>query len=206
MAALDQLLVQGLAGQTKTSDFPVALLTGTGTDPRPRLRVDPAQTSFLEGRQFRTFHELNIPSGQSLFGRFITAGDVVVLHRHITVVQGNLRFALCTGGTPGGTWTAKTVHGVNGMASRPTPLYSPSTTAAFGGTLTGQTEIDLSILETGTSQAVAVQGTAEEMGLPAGTYYVEIRNTGANALRGLYTVVWEEYQPRSSRIFGGSLT
>lgn len=179
--------------------LPVDLITGTGTNPRPRLRVDEGQTSFWEARQFRVFHEINLASGASVFGRFNVPGDVIIRHRNIQISQGNLRFALSTGGTPGGSWTAKTVYPVNNMANK--PAYTRLVTADFGGTLTGQSEMDLVILETGTSQAASVNNVAEEMGLAAGTYYVEIRNTGANTLRGVYTVIWEEYSPRSEKIF-----
>ncbi len=182
------------------SDLPRELITGTGVVPKPRMRVDVGQTAFFEGRQFRTFHELNIASSTSLFGRFITTTDVIVVKREIVVVQGNLRFALSQGGTPSGTWTAKTVFPLNTMSERPAPEYTVQSQASFGGSLTGQTELDLVILETGTNQAVSVTNVADEVGLAAGTYYVEIRNTGATALRGLYTVVWEERQPASSTI------
>lgn len=194
-------LTRGGAGALDIlSSTPRELITGTGVSPKPRLRVDPGQTAFFEGRQFRTFHEFSIATGQSLFGRFITVTDVIVAKREIVVVQGNMRFALSTGGTPSGTWTLKTVFPVNTMSERPTPLYVAQSSAAFGGELTGQTELDLVVLETGTSQAVSVGNVAEEVGLGAGTYYVEMRNTGAQALRGLYTVLWEERQAPSSLI------
>lgn len=200
---LDALNIQrGPAGAKELmySDWPMELVTGTGASPRPRLRVDPGQTAFFEGRQFRVFHEFNIAAGASQWLRFIAPLDVIVTGRNLSVVQGNLRFALGTGGTPGGTWTAKTVQGINTMAERPSPLYAATVTAASGGTQTGIVEQDLAILETGTSQAVSVQSSASEVGLAAGTYYVELRNTGTGALRGLYTVVWEERQARSPEV------
>lgn len=201
--ALDALnVLKGPAGAKIEvySDLPRDLVTGTGAVPKPRLRVDPGQTGFFEGRQFRAVHEFNIAAGQSLWGRFITVTDVIVSRRQITVVQGNMRFALGVGGTPGGTWTAKTLSAVNTMSERPAPTYTVQTVAAFGGTQTGITEVDLAILETGTSQAVSVTNTADEVGLAAGTYYIEIRNTGSGALRGLYSVVFEERAPGSTVI------
>ncbi len=182
------------------SDWPAELITGTRASPKPRLRVDVGQTAFFEGRQFRTFHEFNIATATSLWARFTSPVDLIVVHRHITVVQGNMRFALAVGGTPGGSWTPKTAYAVNAMSERPTPLYAAQVVAEVGGTVTGATEVDLALLETGTSQAVSVQNVADEAGLAAGTYYIEIRNTGGNALRGLYSVVWEERQPPSPAI------
>lgn len=183
------------------SDWPAALVTGTGAIPKPRLRVDPGQTAFWEGRQFSTFHEFNLVTGTSLWGRFVAPVDVVVVKRSITVVQGNLRFALSSGGTPSGTWTAKTVFGVNNMAERPTPLYVQQVAASFGGSVAGGTESAVVVLETAAAQAVTVDRAADEVGLAAGTYYVEIRNTGGGNLRGLYEVLWEERQPASPLIY-----
>jgi hypothetical protein len=200
---LDSLILRE-GSRVYHSDVPLQLVTGTGVDPRPRLRVDTAQTSFLEGRQFRVFHEFNIASGATLVGRFITTQDVVVLRRHITVVQGNLRYVLNSGGTPTGTFTSKTVFPVNSMASRPSPAYTSTTLATIGGTaLTGGTDLDAVLLETGSSQAVSVQNIADEVGLPAGTYYVAITNTGGTALRGVYQVVWEEVMPQSPALITG---
>lgn len=183
------------------SDWPAALVTGTGASPKPRLRVDPGQTAFWEGRQFSTFHEFNLVTGTSLWGRFIVPIDVVVVKRSITVVQGNLRFALSSGGTPSGTWTAKAVFPVNAMSERPAPVYASQVTASFGGSVAGGTESSLAVLETGNAQAVTVDRAADEVGIPAGTYYVEVRNTGAGNLRGLYEVLWEERQPASPLIY-----
>lgn len=169
-------------------------------NPRPRLRVDVSDTAFMEGRQFRVFYEFSIASGTSVFGRFVVPSDVIIHHRELSVVQGNLRFALSTGGTASGTWTARTVIPVNSMANRPLPVYSSTVTSAFGGTVSGGTEVDLVLLETSSSNAPTVTNLAPEVGLGAGTYYVELRNTGGVALRGVYQVIWEEVQPRSSGI------
>ena len=182
------------------SSLPAELITGTGAQPKPRLRVDPGQTGFFEGRQFRTYHEMNIATASTLWGRFVTPVDVIIVKRELIVVQGNLRFALSNAGTPGGSWTAKTVYPLNTMSERPTPLYASQVAPAIGGTVTSPTEIDVVLLETGTSQAVSVSNTADEVGFAAGTYYVELRNTGANTLRGIYQVIWEERQPAASSI------
>lgn len=200
---LDALnVLRGPAGAKSEvySDWPAELITGTRASPKPRLRVDVGQTAFFEGRQFRTFHEFNITTGNSVWARFISLIDLIVVRRSIVVVQGNMRFALSIGGTPSGVWTPKTSYPVNAMSERPLPLYTSQVSADVGGSVTGATEIDLAVLETGTSQAVSVSNIAEESGLAAGTYYLEIRNTGGNALRGLYSVIWEERQPPSSAI------
>lgn len=40
--------------------FPAAIMTGSTN---PRLRTDNSQTSFFEGREFRTFYEFSIATG-----------------------------------------------------------------------------------------------------------------------------------------------
>lgn len=182
------------------ADVPAEIITGTGVNPRPRLRVDVSDTAFMEGRQFRVFYEFNIASGTALFGRFVVPSDVIIHHRELSVVQGNLRFALSTGGTASGTWTSRTVIPVNSMASRPLPVYQSTVTAAFGGTVSAGAEVDLALLETSNGNAPTVTNLAPEVGLGAGTYYIELRNTGGSTVRGLYQVIWEEVQPRSSAI------
>lgn len=195
----DALLLR-VGGRLRHSDVPVPVITGTGADPRPRVRVDPSQTGFWEGRMFRVMHEFDIASGQSQWLRFIAPVDVIIHARPISVASGNLRFALSTGGTAGGTWTDKTIFPVNSMGNRPTPLYTPLVQSSYGGTVTGSTERDIAVLETGDNKATSTQAAAEETGQGAGTYYAELRNTGNSNVRGVYQVIWEEWLPRSSEI------
>lgn len=195
----DALLLR-VGGRLRHSDVPVELITGTGEDARPRVRVDSSQTGFWEGRMFRTYFEFNIASGQSNWLRFVCPGDVVVHARPIIVAAGNLRFALSTGGTPSGSWTAYTSFPLNSMGNRPEPLYTQQVQVSIGGAVTGQTERDVVILETGNNNAASAQHVSAETGQGAGTYYVELRNTGATNVRGVYSVIWEEWQPRSTEI------
>lgn len=199
---LDSLLLQNSPGVTQQSCLPMALLSGTGADPRPRLRVDPGKTAFFEGREFRAYHEFNIAAGQSQFLRFVVPAPLnVIIHgRDVTVVDGKLRFALSSGGTPAGTWTPKTVFPVNACSNLPAPLYVGQVTSDSGGTVTGQNERDILLIETPTGQASTVNLGISQVGLPANTYYVELRNTGSGAVRGLYRVHWEEVQAQSERI------
>lgn len=195
----DALLLR-VGGRLRHSSVPVPLVTGTGADPRPRVRVDPSQTGFWEGRMFRVMHEFNIASGQSQWLKFIAPVDVIIHARPITLAAGNIRFALSTDGTESGTWTSKTVFPVNGMSNRPTPVYTPVVLPYSGGAVTGGTERDVVILETGDNKATSAQHVSDETGLGANTYYAELRNTGNGAARGMYQVIWEEWQPRSTEI------
>lgn len=197
---LHELTLIDRAGFARTSDNILELITGTGSDPRPRLRVDNSQTSFWEGREFRAFYEFNIASGQSAWLRFTVPGDIILHGRDITIVEGKLRFAQSTGDTPAGVWTARPVYPVNNMSDK--PVYSTFMVAEGGGTASGGTERDVMILETPSSgQAQTVRAEIAELGLPAGTYYARFQNTGTGALRGLYKVHWEERAARSPLIY-----
>lgn len=195
----DALLLR-VGGRLRHSDVPVPVITGTGADPRPRVRVDPSQTGFWEGRMFRVFHEFNIATGQSQWLRFIAPLDVIIHARPIIVAAGNLRFALSTGGSESGVWTAKASVPMNSMSNRPSPVYTAQVLASTGGAVTGGTERDVVVLETGDNKATSAQAAAEETGLGANTYYAELRNTGNSNVRGVYQVIWEEWLPRSSEI------
>lgn len=67
--------------------------------------------------------------------------------------------------------------------------------------MSGVVERDVQLIETGTSQAVTVQSILEESGQAAATYYAELRNSGSGTLRGVYSVVWEEVQPKSPVLY-----
>lgn len=201
-SALHRLTLADRTGQERLADggFPRELITGTGADPRPRLRVDSSQTSFWENREFRSFYEFNIAAAQSVWLRFTTPVDLILHGRDITIVEGKLRFAQVTGGTPSGVWTASSVFPVNNMSDR--PAYTSQMVAEGGGTLTGGTERDIMILETPSSgQASTIRAEIAELGLAPGAYYAEFRNTGNGPLRGLYKVHWEERQVSSPNIY-----
>lgn len=196
----DALLLR-VGGRLRHSSVPVEIITGTGEDARPRVRVDPGQTAFWEGRMHRFWHEFSIASGESLWVRFTNPADAIMHDQHLSVMEGKLRFALGYGGTPGGTWTDKAVYPLNGMQNRPTPVPSQDVVIAVGGTNTGMTEVDVSLIEVGTSaNAVAAEYTSGEAGFGAGVYYAELRNTGNSAVRGVYKAVWEEWKSRSTEV------
>lgn len=194
------LLQQGTTSVQDThSGIPLELVTGTGVDPRPRLRVDQAQTSFFENREFRVYHEFNIAAGASVWLRWTLPIDVLIHARDVIITQGAIRYALYQGGTPSGVWTPKTIYRVNNLSSA--PVYTRQTTVDAGGSLVSGVEQDIMLANAGTggNSSTATVGIGET-GLLAGVYYTELRSTGAQACVGVYRVAWEEYQPRSSVI------
>jgi hypothetical protein len=161
-----------------------------------RLRVDTGQTGFFEGREFRTFYELSIPTSASIYIRFTSPIDFIIFEQSLTLDAGAIRFTALTGATPGGTYsTALPVVGKNRMVSRKSPYYAPQCTVATGGTATGGTVVELFrvVAANATAQQQTVLGGAStERGLPAGTYYLKLENIGNSAATGVYTLIWEE--------------
>jgi len=204
------------------TEFPLELITGTGLDPRPRMRVDPGQTSFFEGREFRAFYEMpSIAAGSSVQFRFIAPLDFVLQKQQVAVRSGDFRLEVyssvhpITGAstpiTPSGTWSQlNTILGKNRMSDR--PLYSGAPfvrqcNIETGGTFTGGSLVDLVSLATngiGNSLSTVGQTDTDQRGLPATTFYGKIISvTGAaSPLTGVYYLEWEERQPRSPIIFG----
>lgn len=164
---------------------------------RPRLRVDIGQTSFFEGREFRTFYEYSIAAGATVVFKFVSPVNFILNRQELNIDDGKVRLSVvATGGTEGGTFsTALPVIGRNRMSERPTPNYASQVTVSTGGTHTGGTEVEVIRLVTSnaTAQQISVgSSVSDERGLPAGTYYVRINNFGSGAATGTYNISWEE--------------
>lgn len=198
---LKQLRLRDAVGRVYHALFPQELLTGTGALPRPRIRVDPAQTSFFEGREFRTFKEWPTATTATYVIRATVPLDIILFELGVTVEEGSIRIETLVGGTPGGSWSeVLPVFGANTMSSRPTPFYVPQVVLEAGGTLTGGTLLDpLRAKTSGNSNfASSVGATAgAERGVGADTYYFRITLTGTI---GVFKARWEETQPASSEI------
>lgn len=168
----------------------------SGTEGFRRLRVDTGQTGFFEGREFRTFYELNIAAGQSVYIRFTSPIDFIIFEQSLTLDAGSVRFTALTGATPAGTYSvALPVIGKNRMASRKSPFYVAQTTINTGGTASGGTVVELFrvVAANATAQQQTVLGAAStERGLPSGTYYLRLENIGTSAATGVYSLIWEE--------------
>lgn len=168
-----------------------------------RLRVDAGQTGFYEGREFRTFFEFNIPSGNVQVFKFVSPIDFMLFEQTLTVDAGSIRFQAITGATEVATFnTALPVIGKNRMAQRKQPYYTPVITVTThaapvalnsgvtGGTVVENTRI---VAANATAQQQTVSGGAQsERGLPAGTYYLRLHNFGSGAATGVYSLFWEE--------------
>lgn len=159
-----------------TSWFNQFLVTG-GADGFRRLRVDPAQTGFFEGREFRTFYEFNIPSGQSVIIKFSSAVDFILFKQSLEVDGGAIRLSAITGATESTAFASPLpVIGKNRMPTRrkyPTGsgFYETQIAINTGGTITGGTIVEVArvVSSNATAQQQTVGGQqSDERGLPAG--------------------------------------
>lgn len=161
-----------------------------------RVKVDLAETSFFEGREFRGYIELSIAAGATTVLRFTSPVEFILHGQRLTVDDGKIRFSAKTsGGTEGGMFTAVSAIGKNRMIERRFPYYVGQATLATGGTYTGGTEVEVvRMAASGASgQAATVGGgIADERGLPAGQYYLLFFNYGAGTATGVYDLWWEE--------------
>lgn len=183
--------------------LPVALLTDNG-GPSMRLRVDQGETGFFAGKMFRAFFNGVIPkAGPTVQFRFVSPIDFILWTQELDLTQGALQLEVYTGATPSGTWVTVPVIGINRMAQRPAPFYTPQVTidTSVGGTgnFTGGTRVDFLQNRTSSTNGTASNVGAQfsERGLPAGTYYGRL-STLAGGLtvnddaQYVYRIAWEE--------------
>lgn len=171
-----------------------------------RIKVDVAQTSFFEGREFRTFRELNIAVGATLVIKVNSPVNTVVFGFGFDLDAGWMRCALKTGGTEDGTFNGPLpILAVNSMSAgsdhrddfgpNQDQVYSPVITMSSGGTHTGGVEHNVIRAKVGgNSQSASSTGVAptDETGMPAATYYICITNLGNEAVTGVFRARWEE--------------
>tara|TARA_R110000868_G_scaffold31576_4_gene115611 strand:- start:1884 stop:2504 length:621 start_codon:yes stop_codon:yes gene_type:complete len=172
---------------------PKVLMTDSDGD-YARMRVDVGQTGFFAGREFKTFYEFNIPSGQTQVIRIISPVNRIVQRLDFEIELSELRVELRTGGTESGTWaTNLPILYVNSMTTG--SGYSPQVSMQTGGVHTGGDIYDLFSLYSGSNQNKAISvslSDASPEGYSAGTYYISMQNTdGANAV-GIFRTRWEE--------------
>ena len=180
-----------------TIDLPRDLYTSTLEGYR-RIRVDQGQTSFFQGKQFRSYHDFNLASAESRYFRFESLTDFVLFDQTISVSGGSVRLSVWTGSIASGTWTTIPVIGKNRMSSIPQPPYVSSVAFQTGGAFTGGTEVEAIRLvsATATAQQSTVGASAgDERGLPASTFYIKIEATNSTPTV-LYSLFWEERPPQ----------
>lgn len=183
--------------------IPDSLVSSGGPDGRaPRLRVDPGQTGFFDGRMFRNFIEGVIPvAGPSVQFRFTSPVDFILWSQSLELTQGALQLDVYTGVTPSGLYTDLVPIGVNRMVSRPQPYYDSVCRIAVAttGNFSGGTKVDIMRLRAAAANNTAnnVGGAFSERGLAAGTYYGRFSTVAGgltvnDAAQYIYQLMWEE--------------
>lgn len=172
---------------------PMRLLTDNANQ-YARMRVDVGQTGFFAGREFRSFHEFNIPTGQTVVIKAASLVDVILYGFMVELTLSQLRVSLKSGGTEGGEFaTALPILKTNQMTTASD--YASQVTMSTGGTHTGGTTFDVVNLVSGSNVNKAIVQTADEdqpIGFPAGNYYIAIQNTDGSNAKGIIKFRWEE--------------
>lgn len=171
-----------------------------------RARVDPDQTSFWEGREFRTFKELNIAGSAEYVVKAVVPNNIILTKLEVSIESGFLRLGTYVTGTAGGSFSETLpIFAANNMSPgkdhRATyngndTVYLPLVTLTAGGTHTGGIELDVIRLKVA---AVTVQAQSvglssfDQRGIAANTYYFRLLNLGAtDAITGVFKARWEE--------------
>lgn len=164
-----------------------------------RVRMDPGQTGFFEGRMFRTYDKFTVPIAGTRTYRFTSPVNFIVWLQRLTLRSGGLSLAVFDAtAVDGGGWSPMPVIGVNRMSERRSPFYTPVITVDQGGTFTGGVELDyFELLSTATASTQAINVSAEatgERGLPATTFFMRaLPLSGVNSDSiGVHSLVWEE--------------
>lgn len=165
-------------------------------DKRPRLRVDAAQTGFFEGREFRSYYEISLAAGASVYLQYTAACEFILFEQSLVVDEGKLKVTVSVDGTPAGSYnTALPIIGKNRMLERLQPYYTAVNTINTGGTHSGGTVLEVFkvVAASATAQQSTVGGgVSDERGIPVGAYYIKFENYGSGTASGIYTLWWEE--------------
>lgn len=169
--------------------YPPAKLLTDGDGTYARLRVDPGQTNFWSGKQFRTFQKLEIASLATVAIRATVGVNIVLYETSFATENSSVEVQLKAGGTAAGPWTAMPVIRKNTMTTA--PIITSQVAMDYDGGHTGGVLIDLLRVTAGNKQA-SVGGTDSERGVGPGTYYYVITNTGNQSATVVFSGWWEE--------------
>jgi len=176
---------------------------GSGFD---RVRVDPGQTGFFEGREFRSYFEFSTEASTALAVgatrdfKFVSPVDFILQSQVLELDTGGVRIQAFIGATDGGGWSTVPVIAKNRSPARrefPTGYYVGQATFLTGGTFSGGTQVDVLRGRTASQSVAAVNVDASQDAtryLPAGTYFLRMQPlVGVNdTSQGIYSISWEE--------------
>lgn len=174
------------------------LITGSGEDVlgTKRIRVDQGQTSFWQGKQFRTFQELDIPAGASHTIRITVGVNTILKSLSLNILTGDAKLSIIGSGVSGGTYsTILPVIRKNSMTT--TPVVPSQNTIASGGSVTGGTLLDIVRIVAaegqGNRKEASVGGVQDdERAVGPGVFFYKIEAVGSIPVTGVINLFWEE--------------
>lgn len=165
-----------------------------------RVNIDSQLASFYAGTLARTFYELSIGAGLSVYIRMQRPVDIILKSFKLAVNAGEIRLEIYRGATPAGVWSTELpILPKNETALRPLPLYVPKSSLQTGGTFSGGTLYD--VLDILTANATAQQSTVggeaqSDLGAPKDSVgYYKFTNPGSGTAKGIFSAWWEELPP-----------
>lgn len=165
------------------------LLTGTTN---PRLRVDPAQTSFFEKREYRTFKEWATPTTELYVIKAVVPVNIILFELNASIEAGTIRIETVAGGTPGGTFgETLPAFAANTMTEAP-PAVPAQVVLTAGGTHTGGTVLDVlrgKAADNSNFAASVGSSTGAERGVGPASFHFRITLAAAT---GVFKARWEE--------------
>lgn len=163
-----------------------------------RLAVDVGQTGFFEGREFRTFYEVDFGSLQRMIVKAECPVDFILHQLELTLDQGGVRMRTYVGATFTGEYDkALPIIGKNLMTDRAQPYYQHQMILQAdeaGGSLSGGTVIDVVrvLAANATAQQQSVGSVRlDERGVAQGVYYIELEAISGTP-KGVFRGFWEE--------------
>lgn len=175
--------------------YPPTVLMTDDDGPYARLRVDPGQTGFWAGREFRVFEEFSIAAGTSKVWR-MDATTVQFVLQSITcqLWENRARFELLSaGGTESGTFNVPVQPRRTNLMTSADLTYLGQVSVSTGGGYTGGTVTEATELNTGTGSGrhIEIISDVKPYGVTFGTYYIRVTSLAGTA-RGAINVRWEE--------------
>lgn len=166
---------------------------GDGTHAERMVAYNELAVPFFLGKQFRIFYEFSVASGSQQVIKIVSTVNFVIFGVDVDLMVGTLRLTSAAGGSEGGTFsTAIPVMRRNTMTDVPTPVPTTGLTVSTGGTITGQSTLDVNLSSVGKISGLPGSGGAEYRGLAPGTYYLILAASGGVTMTGAIRLSWLE--------------
>lgn len=158
-----------------------------------RIPVDPAQTSFFEGREFRIVRKISTP----VIYRFTSAVDFILSYQAFSIADGEYEFYAWREDnvTESGAWSNSVPILMKNISQEQlSPPYTSQVAINYGGTIAvidSDLYADFAWLKTSSATAQKVSVSAQSIQgryLSSGSYYLQFIGTGS----GAYYLEWEE--------------